>query len=69
VADKLLRGQAARGRTVLVSSHLLAEAQQTVDDVVVIAEGRLRAQGPPAELVTPARSLEDAFLELTEAVA
>jgi ABC-2 type transport system ATP-binding protein len=41
----LLREQAARGRAVLVSSHLLAEVAQSVDDVVVIAEGQLRAQG------------------------
>jgi ABC-2 type transport system ATP-binding protein len=41
----LLREQADRGRAVLVSSHVLAEVAQSVDDVVVIAEGRLRAQG------------------------
>jgi ABC-2 type transport system ATP-binding protein len=46
----LLRQLAGEGRTVLVSSHLLAEAAQTVDDVVVIARGRLAAQGPVAEL-------------------
>jgi ABC-2 type transport system ATP-binding protein len=46
----LLRHLAGEGRTVLVSSHLLAEAAQTVDDVVVIARGRLAAQGPVAEL-------------------
>jgi ABC-2 type transport system ATP-binding protein len=42
----LLRQLAGKGRTVLVSSHLLAEAAQTVDDVVVITRGRLAAQGP-----------------------
>jgi len=46
----LLRRLAGQGRTVLVSSHLLAEAAQTVDDVVVITAGRLAAQGPVAEL-------------------
>ena len=46
----LLRHLAGEGRTVLVSSHLLAEAAQTVDDVVVIARGRLAAEGPVAEL-------------------
>jgi ABC-2 type transport system ATP-binding protein len=46
----LLRYLAGEGRTVLVSSHLLAEAAQTVDDVVVITRGRLAAQGPVAEL-------------------
>jgi ABC-2 type transport system ATP-binding protein len=43
---ELVRAQAACGRAVLVSSHLLAEVAQSVDDVVVIAEGRLRATGP-----------------------
>jgi ABC-2 type transport system ATP-binding protein len=41
----LLRHQAASGRAVLVSSHLLAEVAQSVDDVVVISNGRLRGQG------------------------
>jgi ABC-2 type transport system ATP-binding protein len=37
----LLRYLAGEGRTVLVSSHVLSEVQQTVDDVVIIAKGRL----------------------------
>jgi ABC-2 type transport system ATP-binding protein len=41
----LLREQGANGRAVLVSSHLLAEVAQSVDDVVVIAHGELRGQG------------------------
>ena len=46
----LLGQLAGEGRTVLVSSHLLAEAAQTVEDVVVIHRGRLAAEGPVAEL-------------------
>jgi len=42
---ELLRRQAAAGRAVLISSHLLAEVAQSVDDVVVIAGGELRGQG------------------------
>jgi ABC-2 type transport system ATP-binding protein len=42
----LVRRQAAGGRAVLVSSHVLAEVAQSVDDVVVVAEGELRAAGP-----------------------
>jgi ABC-2 type transport system ATP-binding protein len=42
----LVRAQAAQGRAVLISSHLLAEVAQSVDDVVVIAGGRLRGAGP-----------------------
>jgi len=41
----LLREQASRGRAVLVSSHLLSEVAQSVDDVVVISRGRLRGHG------------------------
>ena len=47
----VLRSLAADGRTVLVSSHVLAEVAQVVDDVVVIAKGRLRAAGPLAEVL------------------
>jgi ABC-2 type transport system ATP-binding protein len=43
---ELLRAEAARGRTVLVSSHLLAEVAQSVDDLLVISNGALRASGP-----------------------
>ncbi len=45
-----IREFARRGGTVLVSSHLLAEVAQTVDDVVVIAHGRLVARAPLTEL-------------------
>jgi ABC-2 type transport system ATP-binding protein len=45
-----LRDRAASGRTVLLSSHILSEAAQTVDDVVVIRNGRLVHQGPIDEL-------------------
>jgi ABC-2 type transport system ATP-binding protein len=43
---ELLRSEAARGRAVLVSSHLLSEVSQTVDDIVVISHGTHRASGP-----------------------
>jgi len=52
-----LRGFAADGRTVLVSSHVLSEVQQSVDDVVVIARGRMVHASPLAalaDLATPA---------------
>jgi ABC-2 type transport system ATP-binding protein len=45
-----LRAQAGDGRTVLVSSHVLAEMAQTVDEVVVISRGKLVAQGSLDEL-------------------
>jgi ABC-2 type transport system ATP-binding protein len=48
----MLRRFAADGRTVLVSSHVLAEVAQGVDDVVVIARGELRARGTLEEVVS-----------------
>ena len=47
----LLRELAAQGRTVFVSSHLLTEVAQTVDDVVVLSHGRLMAQTALSDLV------------------
>ena len=45
-----LRELAAQGRTVLISSHVLPEVEQTADDVLVLARGRLVKQGTLAEL-------------------
>lgn len=46
----LLRNLAREGKTVLVSSHVLSEVQQTVDDVVIISRGSLVQAGTLAEL-------------------
>lgn len=48
---RLLRSLAEEGRTVLVSSHLLAEMAQTVDRVIILDHGRLIANAPLAQLV------------------
>jgi ABC-2 type transport system ATP-binding protein len=53
---QFVRAFADRGGTVLVSSHLLAEVAQTVDDVVIIANGRLVSQSSLAELANRSRS-------------
>ena len=45
-----LRTQSNAGRTVLVSSHLLAEVAQTVDQVVILNRGRLVLSAPLAEV-------------------
>jgi len=45
-----LRALAAEGRTILVSSHVLSEVEQTVDDVIIIANGRLVHSSPLPEL-------------------
>jgi ABC-2 type transport system ATP-binding protein len=62
-----LRRFAEQGRTVLVSSHMLAEAALTVDEVVIIDHGRLVATGRLGELTQGGRTLEEVFLGLTGA--
>jgi ABC-2 type transport system ATP-binding protein len=57
-----LRGLAAEGRTVLLSSHALAEVQQTVDEVLILDAGRLLSHRPMSGI----DSLEDTFITLTE---
>jgi ABC-2 type transport system ATP-binding protein len=49
-----LRRLASEGRTVLVSSHVLAEVAQTVDQVLIISRGRLVIESPLAELTARA---------------
>lgn len=61
---KFLRKLAEGGRTILVSSHQLAEMQNTVDDVIIINKGKLIASGSMDE-VRGEGTLEDAFLKLT----
>jgi ABC-2 type transport system ATP-binding protein len=61
----LLRRLADEGRTVLVSSHVLAEVAQTVDHVVIVHGGRLRFAGPLRDLASTPGRLENEFLRLT----
>ena len=63
----LLRSMAAEGRTVLVSSHLLSEVAQTVDDVVILANGRLVSSGPLADVARRAGSEFSVLLRTPEA--
>jgi ABC-2 type transport system ATP-binding protein len=62
----LLRNHAARGGTVLLSSHLLGEVEHTVDRLLVIGGGKIVADGPIAELLsgggTTVRALDAAAL-------
>ena len=48
----LLRHLSGTGKTILISSHMLAEVEQTVDDVVIIANGRLIRAGAINDLPT-----------------
>ena len=66
----LLRGLAAEGRTVFVSSHILAEMAQTADNLVVIGRGKLVADTSVAEFIssnsavtTLVRTADEAALE------
>ncbi|XVQ06753.1 ABC transporter ATP-binding protein [Spirillospora sp. CA-255316] len=60
----LTRRLATEGRCVLVSSHLMAEMQQTADRIVVIGAGRLLGQFGIGDLADGA-TLEDAYVRLT----
>ncbi|MGC5027609.1 ABC transporter ATP-binding protein [Tsukamurella sp. DT100] len=66
---RTLRALADDGRTVLLSSHLLSELEQTADRIVALHEGRVVADAPLAELVelsSPGRSgLEALYFRLT----
>ena len=53
---QFIRAFADGGGTVLISSHVLAEVAQTVDDVVIIANGRLVTQSSLTELANRSRS-------------
>jgi len=58
-----LRNLASQGKTILVSSHQLAEMQHTIDDVLIINKGTLIAQGNAKEIMGE-QSLEEAFMRL-----
>ena len=63
----VLKRYAATGRTVIVSSHLLAEVQQTCSHVVLMHRGELIAFGPMKKILNRNRkseTLEEIFLEL-----
>jgi len=59
-----LRELRAQGRCVLLSSHVMQEVEALVDDLVIIAAGRVTLTGTPAELARrfPGLSLEEIFV-------
>ncbi|MEU7877735.1 CocE/NonD family hydrolase [Microbispora bryophytorum] len=68
---RVLKAYAERGRTVIVSSHMLAEVEQACTHVVVMHRGRLVSAGPVGDLLAAAPAangagprLEDVFLDL-----
>ena len=61
---EVLGSVADGGGAVLLASHVLAEVTQVADDLVVIGQGQVIADGPLADLVR-GESLEDFYLHLT----
>ena len=64
---RVLRRYATDGRAVLVSSHLLAEVEQTCTHVVVMHKGRIVASGPVAEVVGESPSVQLDVSDVAEA--
>lgn len=63
-----MRSRADAGASVLVSSHFMRELEAVADTVVLIAGGRVRADGTVADVVEGFDSLEDAYFNLTGGV-
>jgi Cu-processing system ATP-binding protein len=66
VLKEKIRAVRAEGRSVLITSHILAELETLADDVAFLCDGTLRFSGPVAALLdrTQAKSLEDAVAAL-----
>ncbi|CQR55957.1 ABC transporter related protein [Paenibacillus riograndensis SBR5] len=64
-----LRKRAESGNTVLLSSHLMGELAETVDDVVIIKHGTIVADGTLEEVIGNHSTLEEAFFALTSEIA
>ncbi len=63
-----MKGQKEKGKTVLYSTHYLEEAQFLCDRILMINEGRIVAEGTPAELMerTGTGNLREAFHKILE---
>lgn len=61
---KQIRAFVERGKSVLLTTHYLAETEALANRVVVINRGRIVAEGTPAEIRGDAATLEDAFVEM-----
>jgi ABC-2 type transport system ATP-binding protein len=65
-AWELIDGLRAHGRTILLTTHYMDEAERLSDHIAVLADGLLVAQGTPGTLRRSDETLEDAYLRLTE---
>ncbi len=66
VVRRLVRGLAAEGRCVVLSTHVMQEVAAVCDRVVIVARGRVAAEGTPDEIRSRAgqSDLEEAFVRL-----
>lgn len=65
---RFVRDCRARGKTVIYSTHVMSEVDKLCDVVGIIHDGRLRAEGTPAELRarTGQQDMEEVFVTVTE---
>jgi len=63
---RLIADSHAQGKCVIVSTHILSEAERLCDRLILLDAGRIVAEGTPAALMerTGRENLEDAFLTL-----
>ena len=70
---KLLRDQAASGRTIFLTTHTMSVAEAVCDRIAILHQGKIAVEGSPAEIKRvaeqPDRALEDVFLEITSGTA
>ena len=72
IADliELLEDEKAKGKSILMSTHVLDSAEKMCDSFVILHKGEIRAKGNLAELqaefAMPEASLNDIYLALTE---
>jgi ABC-type multidrug transport system ATPase subunit len=65
----MMRKEAARGRTIVLTTHILSEAEELCDDILIVKHGREIARGDVPtlkQLSTNGTTLEHVFLELME---
>lgn len=62
---EFIKAQANEGKTILLSSHILAEVEAVTDDVVIIHQGSIIYRGNLSAVMDEATTLEEVFFRLT----
>ena len=65
----IIRRLKEQGKTVLLTTHNLAEVEELCDRLIIINKGKVVARGTPAEIKGCAQSLEDAYVKVIEGVS